>query len=119
MFDGLWQYGDTAFWIMQAVIGAIFIVHAVPKLKNPAQVASVYGAPSFVGTFHGALEIAAGVALIVSQFVEIAALVVALIIVGAIYFKIFKWKMPFMAPAATGWEFDLILLAAALVILTR
>ncbi|OGE79015.1 MAG: hypothetical protein A2751_00965 [Candidatus Doudnabacteria bacterium RIFCSPHIGHO2_01_FULL_46_14] len=119
MFEGLNQYADIAFWVLQAVVGVIFIVHAVPKLKNPAQVASAYGAPSFVGTLHGAIEVAAGVALIANQFVQYAAAVVALIMLGAIYFKIFKWKMPFMGQTVTGWEFDLMLLTAGLAILTR
>ena len=38
---------------------------------------------------------------------------------GAIYFKIFKWKMPFTSQTSTGWEFDLVLLAAGLVILVK
>jgi len=33
---------------------------------------------------------------------------------GAIKFKIFKWKTPFTSMGQTGWEFDLINLATAL-----
>lgn len=119
MFADLGQYADPAFWVLQAVVGIIFIVHGVPKLKNPGQVAAVYGAPVFVGTLHGAIEVAAGIALIANQFVQYAAAVVVLVMLGAIYFKIFKWKTPFMAQATTGWEFDLILLAASLAILAK
>src|SRR3989338_7994420 len=116
MFESLSQYSQTVFWILQAVVGIIFIVHGMPKLKNPGMVASVYGAPAFVGSLHGAVEIAAGLALIASQFVQIAAVVVVIVMLGAIYFKIFKWKMPFTSQTSTGWEFDLVLLAAGLVI---
>jgi len=119
MFADFSQYADTAFWVLQAVVGIVFIVHALPKLKNPGMVASVYGAPPFVGTLHGAIEIAAGVALIANQFTQYAAAIIALVMLGAIYFKIFKWKMPFMGQTATGWEFDLVLLAASLAILAK
>ena len=111
MFANLSQYGDSAFWVMQAVVGVIFIVHARMKLKNPGKIMG--------GTVHGVVEIAAGIALIVNQYAQYAAAVTAVIMLGAIYFKIFKWKMPFMGMQATGWEFDLVLLAASLAILAR
>lgn len=118
MLGGLITF-NAGFWFLQAVVGIIFMVHGAMKLKNPAQTASVFGAPSFVGLLFGAVEIAAGIALIINQYAQYAAAVTGLIMIGAIYFKIFKWKMPFMGQSATGWEFDLVLLAASLVILIR
>lgn len=119
MIAELSQYGETGLWILQAVVGIIFIIHGRMKLQNPGQVAAAYGAPAFVGAIHGAVEVMAGIALIANQLVHVAAGVTALIMLGAIFFKIIKWKMPFMAIAGTGWEFDLVLLAASLVILTK
>lgn len=119
MITELSQYGETGLWILQAVVGVIFIVHGRMKLKSPGQVAAAYGAPAFVGTIHGAVEVMAGMALIANQFVQVAAVVTALIMLGAIFFKIKKWNTPFMAMQGTGWEFDLVLLAASLAILTK
>lgn len=119
MFEQLTQYSETGFWILQAVVGLIFIYHGWPKLKNPSQVASAYGAPAFVGLVHGLVEVLGGIMLIVNWHPKTAAVVLGVIMLGAIYFKIFKWKIPFFSQNVTGWEFDLILLAANIAILVR
>jgi uncharacterized membrane protein YphA (DoxX/SURF4 family) len=36
---------------------------------------------------------------------------------GALWHKMFKWKIPFLAADKTGWEFDFILLGAAIALL--
>jgi len=38
---------------------------------------------------------------------------------GAIYIKISKWHIPFFSQTNTGWEFDFILLAVSLFLLTN
>lgn|SRR3989338_7374456 len=111
MLENLSQYSDVAFWALQAVVGVVFIAHAWPKLKNPKQLMG--------GTVHGVIELVAGLALITNQYAQYAAAVTAVIMLGAIYFKIFKWKSPFLVMQAAGWEFDLLILAASLAILTR
>lgn len=107
-------WGTTA---LQLVVGLIFVVHGWPKFKNPAGIAGVYGAPKMVGTIHGLVEIVGGISLALGLWVEQFTAIFSLIILCALYFKIFKWKMPFMAQETTGWEFDLLLLAALSVIL--
>ncbi|OGE76070.1 MAG: hypothetical protein A3C85_01980 [Candidatus Doudnabacteria bacterium RIFCSPHIGHO2_02_FULL_48_21] len=111
MFENLSQYGSAAFWIMQAVVGVIFIAHGAAKLKNKSALMG--------GTVHGVIEIAAGLALVINQYAQYAAAIIAVIMLGALYFKIFKWKAPFLVMQAAGWEFDLLLLAVSLAILTR
>jgi len=110
-------YGNLGLWILGATVGVIFIVHGIPKIKNPKSVASVYKAPAVFGLYHGLIEFLGGGALILGIFVDFVAFVFALIMLGAIRFKITKWDMPFTAHDKTGWEFDLILLAACLVLL--
>jgi len=39
--------------------------------------------------------------------------------IGAIWMKVTKWHVPFSAMDKIGWEFDLILLAANIVILVN
>jgi uncharacterized membrane protein YphA (DoxX/SURF4 family) len=112
----LTQYADEAFWFLQAVVGVIFMVHSLGKLKAPAQTASMYGMPSFVGLLHGLVELVGGVLLVVDMFEQYVGLVFAVIMLGAIFFKVVKWKVPFSAMDKTGWEFDLVLLAASLLI---
>jgi putative oxidoreductase len=111
-------YMAEAFWFLQAVVGVVFLVHGYGKVKSPAGVASAYGMPSYVGLTHGLVEVVGGVLLIADWYAQYVGLIFAVIMLGAIYFKMFKWKVPFMATNNTGWEFDLVLLAASLLVAT-
>jgi putative oxidoreductase len=55
--------------------------------------------------------------LILGLYAEIGALLVGLVMLGAIYHKIFVWHIPFSSMDKMGWEFDLILLGSAITIL--
>ena len=109
-----WQLSGLAMWLLQFAVGTIFIVHGWPKLKSKE-------APTFGigGTAHGLIEVVGGFALIFGLFVREVALVFAIIMLGAIYFKKFKWNTPFTSPKSTGWEFDFILLATSLFLFLR
>lgn len=111
MFSISHQYLNDAIWFLQAVAGYIFIVHGMPKVKNPAGFASAVGFPKWGGMLQGMVEIVGGVMLILNFYAQLISLIFGLIMIGAIYFKIFKWKVPFKSHGSTGWEFDAILLA--------
>lgn len=118
MLEQLHQYSAWGMFALRFAVGIIFVVHAMPKLKNPVMVSQMLGmGGSFVGTVHGLLELLAGLALIANLYTQWASLLTGIIMVGAIYFKVVKWKTPFAAMDKTGWEFDLILLAASIAIL--
>ena len=107
------QFSVWGLWFLQFAVGVIFIYHGWPKLKNTKKFFGIGGA------FHGLVEVLAALALIFSIYVREAALVLAVIMLGAIYMKKFKWKIPFASQSTTGWEFDLILLAACVFLLVR
>lgn len=105
-------------WVLRIGLAAVFIYHGLPKLKMPSMVASIYGAPSFVGWLHGLLEVLGGLALLLGIFDRVAALVLAIIMLGALCFHLFKWKTPFAKKGiGPGWEFELILLGGLLTLL--
>lgn len=108
MFEQLLQYSDWGLYALRLAVAVIFIYHAVPKLKGKM-------GQTFV--FLGVVELVSGIGLILGVYVQLAALLLAVVMVGAIYMKIAKWNAPFSAHDKTGWEFDLILLAANLAIL--
>ncbi len=112
-------YPDWGFYALQLAAGIIFIVHGWPKLKNPSGIASALGVPKIFGTVHGLVEILGGLLLILNLYTQWVAIVFAVIMLGAIYFKIFKWKTGFMSQTTTGWEFDLLLLAVFVSIFAR
>ena len=65
----------------------------------------------------GFIEFISSLALIFGFYAEIGALLVGLIMLGAIYYKCFKWKIPCSTMNKMGWEFDFILLGAAVSII--
>jgi putative oxidoreductase len=122
IFPGLAAYADWGLFALRLVVGIIFVVHGWPKLTNARGMASAFGQAGtgmivFL-TALGAVETLGGIAMILGIWVQIAAIVLALVMVGAIGAKNTMMKTGFTAQQATGWEFDLTLLAANLVLLT-
>jgi len=99
IFNGLEDYGLL---LLRLVVGIIFLYHGVPKLS---------GKHGGFMILIGILEGLSALAIIAGLFTEIAGIVLAIIMLGAIYKKMTEWKIPFSSQNAMGWEFDLILLA--------
>jgi len=118
MLDFLASLDGLGSLVLRVGLAAVFVYHGLPKLKMPSMVASMYGAPSFVGFIHGLVEIGGGVAILVGYYDDLAALVLAIIMIGALYFHLFKWKTPFAKKGiGPGWEFELIILGGLLTLL--
>ncbi|MBI4272248.1 DoxX family protein [Candidatus Uhrbacteria bacterium] len=116
-FASLLQYNDLGLAFVRIVVGIIFLKHGKMKFgmwkmqaseQMPMQMLNIMRVLSIV-------ESVAGLALILGLFVQLAAVTLGIIMLGAIYFKVFKWKKTFAGDG--GWEFDLILLAANLALI--
>jgi putative oxidoreductase len=114
----LYPYGDWALLILRLALGVIFLVHGVPKFKNPAGVAGAIGMPAWFGTVIALFETLGGASVLLGLLTPLGALLIAVIMIGAIYNKSMKWNIPFSKQGIMGWEFDLILLAAAIVLMS-
>lgn len=115
--EPLLQYSDAGLLALRLALGAVFIYHGWPKIKKAKAMASGMGTSATFVTVLGLVEVLSALGVILDVFVQLSALLLTLVMLGAIKMKIFKWKIPFAAHDKTGWEFDLILLAAAIVIL--
>ena len=106
---------DIAFWGMRAALGVIFIVHGAGKFN-----------PGFVGFLTGPLglpaemqipialaELIPGILLLVGVLSRISAALLSVIMIGAI----FMVKQASSLTGDGGYEIDLILLAASLVVI--
>ena len=113
LFNGL---GNWGLLILRIFLGIIFVYHGMPKLGMPKAMAKGMGWSSASVVLLGLVEFLSGLALILGFYTEIAALLIALVMLGAIWYKMVKWKVPFSAMDKSGWEFDLILLGAAIAI---
>jgi putative oxidoreductase len=108
---------------LRVAVGVIFIVHGWPKITGARGMAAALGGgqakPALVGmvTAQGVVEAGGGVLLILGVLTQLVAVAFMIIMIGAIVFKITKFKTGFMSQQTTGWEFDLVLLAASLLLL--
>lgn len=117
MFTQLLAYNDIGLFVLRLAIGIIFIYHALPKLKGAKMMSQAMGMPAGMIFMLGAVELLSSVGLVLGIYMQLAALLLGIVMIGAIYFKMAKWHMPFAAMDKTGWEFDLILLAGNIAIL--
>lgn len=108
MLAPLYADADLSLLFLRLVIGFIFLKHGISKLD---------GKMGGFMTFIGAAETLGAVALIAGFLTPLASLGISIIMLGAIWKKVVEWKIPFTTMKATGWEFDLMILAGCLVLL--
>lgn len=109
MLSFLYNYPEAGVIALRIAIGAIFIAHGTKKLP---------GKMGGFMTFIGVCETLGGIAVLLGFMTQWAALGLALIMVGAIYKKIFEWKMPFSSSEKLGWEVDLLIIAGCITLIT-
>lgn len=92
-------------------LGVVFLAHGIQKLQGIDGVIGFFGKiglPAFMAWAVAILETLAGAAMLLGVFTGFAGVVIAIIMIGAIFTA--KKAAPFMG----GWEFDLVLLTSAL-----
>jgi len=108
---------SAAFAILRIAVGIIFLVHGKQKMsmwkmqpseQMPAQMLNMMKMLSVAEPIAGAL-------LVLGVYPLIGAAIIAIIMVGATYFKIAKWGKKFTGDG--GWELDFILFAASIAII--
>lgn len=113
MFPALKRHGDIAFLILRLVIGIIFLYHGWMKLSGLMAGNEMSG----IMTILAIAEPLGGLALILGFLTQLASLGLAIIMIGAIYMKMTAFGVGFAGSQATGWEFDLMILAGCIVLL--
>lgn len=113
MFPILFLFDWGALLLMRVAVGVIFLAHGIPKAKNLSKTAQGFEEMGFVpsrfwGTLVAILEVAGGALLIVGLFVQPLGAIFAFEMLVAIL------KVRRKAGFVGGWEFEGLLLAAAL-----
>lgn len=119
-FANLTAHHGWGVLLLRLSVGAVFLYHGVQKWAIWTGAVDTAGMSANMVNLMKLLSIVeplGGVALIFGFLTQLAALGLAVIMVGAIWFKMQVWQVAFMTNTNTGWEFDLVLLAANLAIL--
>ncbi len=110
MFPSLHRHTDLGLLLLRFAVGAIFIYHGVTKWGNPDA--------TTVMTILKFAEPIGGIAIILGVLTQLAALGLAIIMVGAVYMKSTGFgQAPFDLLGTFGkWEFDMMILASCIVL---
>ncbi|PIP29936.1 oxidoreductase [Candidatus Jorgensenbacteria bacterium CG23_combo_of_CG06-09_8_20_14_all_54_14] len=117
MIQPLFVFYDWGLLALRVVLGIILIVHGLPKLKNlkatgGGSAAMGFRPGAFWAAVAGAVECAGGLLIIVGFLTQLAALFVFL------QFLIIIFKVKRGKGLAGGYEFNLLITAAALLLMT-
>lgn len=117
-FLSLHAFSDWGLLALRIALGATFIVHGRMKkgMWNMQPSAQMPSGMLNLMRFLSIVEPLGGLAVLVGFLTQPASLGLAIIMIGAIKLKTMKWKTPFASLEKNGWELDLILLAAALMV---
>ncbi|MGH2662811.1 MAG: DoxX family protein [Actinomycetota bacterium] len=122
IFPELAQQTEWGLLALRIAVGAIFIVHGWPKITGARGMAAAMSGGQaspvlvWVFTIQGVVEAGGGALLILGVLTQLVAVAFAIIMVGAIALKTIRLKTGFMSQQTTGWEFDLVLLAASILL---
>ena len=105
-------------FLLRVVVGVVFVYHGLPKIRKPDGMATGMSWSKNTVRMLGLLEVLSGLGVILGVLLNWSALIIAIIMLGAMYYKIFKWHVPFSAHDKSGWEFDLLLLVSAILTMT-
>ncbi|HTR01661.1 MAG TPA: DoxX family protein [Thermoanaerobaculia bacterium] len=113
---GLLAWNDFALFLLRLVVAVVFGASGYFHAKDPVgRAKSVELSPTATRAL-GIAEILGSLGLVTGVLVQPAAIGLILVGLGAIGKKIFAWKIGFWGEKASGWHYDLMLLAMNLVI---
>lgn len=108
---------DLGLLLLRLAVGVIFLAHGWAKFGDMASTVGFFsqlGLPPVFAYIVAAVEFLGGIALIVGVYTDLAALLLAIVMVVAlVYVKMITLKVGLMG----GYEFDLALLASLLAII--
>ncbi|MBI1812797.1 DoxX family protein [Candidatus Peregrinibacteria bacterium] len=109
---------DWSLLILRVIVAAAFLVHGAMKWGLwTADAMAMSDTMLLIFKILSILEPLAGIALILGIFTPVAAAMLGVIMLGAMFMKIDVMQVAYSVQQGTGWEFDLTLLGANFVLL--
>jgi putative oxidoreductase len=111
--------GDAALLFMRLLVAAVFLSSGWSHVRHPVERGNSIGMSPAFTRFLGTAELAGALGVAFGVLIELAAIGLILIMLGAIQKKIFAWHTGFWGKHGTdGWHYDLLFVAMNLVIAT-
>lgn len=116
MFPNLARFTDIGILLLRLMIALIFGTSGYSHLKNPeARSKSIEMSKGFT-IFLGLAEVAGALGIALGVLTQLAAFGLMLLMLGAIYKKIFAWHLGFWGERSDGWHYELMMILMNLVI---
>jgi len=116
MLPQLTQFADFGFLLLRLMVGVVFITSGWHHLKDPEARSKSIGLSKNLTILVGAGEVLGALGVIFGVLTQLAAFGLVLIMLGAIYKKIFVWHTGFWGEKTYGWHYDLMFIVMNLVI---
>lgn len=116
MFPALSRFTDLGILLLRLMVGLVFVTSGYSHVKNPTERAKSIGMSKGFTLFLGIAELAGGLGVAAGVLTQLAAFGLILIMLGAIYKKIFAWHIGFWGEKGSGWHYDLMFVLMNLVI---
>jgi len=115
-FPALLNLLDASLFVLRLVVATVFGASGYYHMSDPVGRAKSIELSPKATLGLGLAEALASIGLVTGILIQPAALGLILVGLGAIQKKAFPWKTGFWGEKASGWHYDLMLLAMNLVI---
>jgi putative oxidoreductase len=110
MFPQLGQFTDLSLLLMRLMVAAVFVTSGLGHVRHAKERAESIGmTPAFTMSL-GVAEIMGSLGVAFGVLTQLAAIGLVLLMLGAIYKKVFVWHIGFWGERASGWHYDLMLI---------
>ena len=117
-FPQLLRFSDVALLCLRLLVATVFFESGRRHASDPVGRAASVGLSPSVTRILGWTEMVAALGVALGVFTQVAALVLMLVMLGAIQKKVFVWHIGFWGEQTYGWHYDLTFLLTNLVITT-
>ena len=117
MFPQLTRFTDLGILLLRLMVSLVFVTSGWSHVTKSAERAKSIGMSQGFTIFLGVAEVAGGLGVAFGVLTQLAALGLMVVMLGAVYLKIFAWHTGFWGEKASGWHYDLILILINLLIL--
>jgi len=117
MFPQLALFTDLGILLLRLMVGSVFFTSGWNHVTKLEERSKSIGMSKGFTLFLGIAEIAGGLGVAFGVLTQLAAIGLILVMLGAIYEKIFAWHTGFWGEKSNGWHYDLMLVLINLLIL--
>jgi putative oxidoreductase len=116
MFPQLGQFTDLSLLLLRLMVAAVFVTSGLNHVRHPKERAQSIGMTPAFTMFLGVAEIMGSLGVAFGVLIQPAAFGLVLLMLGAIYKKVFVWHIGFWGEHSSGWHYDLMLILMNVVI---